>query len=132
MGASRLRATDSTGVVAALVAVDLVGAVTAWRHRVAGEPLGVGGSLDVRRPLVLALWGSGLSAPLFSLALALAVRRRPERRVLGALFALGALSEPIFWGRRPCPRGGRMVLLGHFALATTIAVLDGPTDRSSP
>jgi hypothetical protein len=86
----------------ALFAVDAVGGAVAVKHRVPGEPFGVGGSLDVRSPAVVALWGTALSAPVTSLGLAAALyRRRPGAlRIMGALFALGALSEPVFWGRR--------------------------------
>ena len=47
-------------LMVAFLAVDAAGAAIAIRHRVAGEPFGVGGSLDVRRPAVVALWGTAL------------------------------------------------------------------------
>ena len=47
----------------ALFAVDAAGAAVAVKHRVAGEPLGIGGSLDVRNPVVVALWGTALLPP---------------------------------------------------------------------
>ena len=86
-----------------LLAVDAAGGAVAMKHRVAGEPFGIGGSLDVRNPAVVMLWGTALSAPITSLGLAAAMyRHRPEAlRALGAMFALGGLSEPAFWGRRP-------------------------------
>jgi hypothetical protein len=119
-------------LLVAFLAVDAAGGAVAITHRVAGEPLGMGGSLDVRHPAVLALWGTGLSAPLASLALApILYLRRPEAlRVLGALFAVGALSEPVFWGRRPCPRLGRVLLVAHVAIATALAVEPGRNGRS--
>jgi hypothetical protein len=111
-------------VLAALVAVDAAGALVAMRHRIAGEPLGFGGSLDVRHPAVVALWGTALSAPIASLVVAVALSRRDPRmlRVLGALFAAGGLAEPVFWGRRPCPRHARALLTAHVALAGVLAV----------
>lgn len=115
----------------ALVAVDAAGGAVAMKHRVAGEPLGIGGSLDVRNPVVVALWGTALSAPITSLGLALALyRHRPEAlRVMGAMFALGALSEPAIWGRRPCPRHGRLLLVAHVVIAIALAI--GPrADRA--
>jgi hypothetical protein len=89
-----------------------------------------GASLDVRNPAVVVLWGTALSAPIASLGLATAVyRHRPEAlRVLGAMFALGALSEPVFWGRRPCPRLGRMLLVTHVLVATALAIGPVGTD----
>jgi len=116
-------AISTKALLVSIVAVDAAGATVAVRHRVAGEPLGRGGSLDVRHPVVLALWGTGLSAPIASLALAPVVyHRRPALlRVMGALFAVGALSEPVFWGRRPCPRVGRVLLVAHVAIGTALA-----------
>lgn len=109
----------------ALFAVDAAGGTVAVKHRVAGEPLGIGGSLDVRNPVVFALWGTALSAPITLLGLAVALyRHRPEAlRVMGAIFALGALSEPAIWGRRPCPRHGRLLLVAHVVIATALAVV---------
>ena len=111
-------------LLAALLAVDAFGAVVAARHRIAGEPFGLGASFDVRRPSVLVFWGSGLSAPLASLLITLAVHRRYPAavRALGALFAIGALSEPVFWGRRECPLHGRVLVGAHVALGTALAV----------
>ncbi len=105
------------------MAVDCAGAVTAFRHRVAGEPLGFGRRFDVRRPAVLFLWGSGLSAPLAVLLAALVAFRRSPRllRVMGAMFAVGALIEPVLWGRRPCPRYARALLGVHVALGAALA-----------
>ena len=119
-------------LLVALLAVDAAGGAVAIRHRVAGEPLGMGGSLDVHHPAVLVLWGTGLSAPIASLALAtILYRRRPDMlRVLGALFALGALSEPVFWGRRPCPRIGRALVVAHVAIAAALAVGPDLTERN--
>ena len=116
----------------ALFAVDTVGGAVAVKHRVAGEPLGIGGSLDVRNPAVVVLWGTALSAPITSLGLAAALyRHRPEAlRIVGAMFALGALSEPAFWGRRPCPRHGRMLLLAHVVIASALAIGPARTDRA--
>ena len=54
----------------ALLAVDAAGGAVAMQHRVAGEPFGIGGSLDVRNPAVVMLWGTALSAPITSLGLA--------------------------------------------------------------
>lgn len=111
--------------LAALTVVDLAGAAVAARHGVAAEPFGlrVGRRFDVRRGAVLLAWGSGLSAPLLSLPLAVAAeRRRPgAARAFGAMWAAGAVSEPVFWGRRPCPRLGRVVLAAHVALALALA-----------
>jgi hypothetical protein len=108
----------------ALLAVDSAGAAVATKHRVAGEPFGIGGSLDVRNPAVVVLWGTALSAPITSLGLAVALyRHRPGAlRVLGAMFAIGALSEPAFWGRRPCPWLGRMLLMAHVLIASALAM----------
>lgn len=108
----------------ALLAVDAAGAAVAIKNDLAGEPLGFGGSLDVRNPLVVALWGTALSAPITSLGLAVALyRRRPDAlRILGAAFAIGALSEPLFWGRRPCPRIGRMLIFAHVVFAGAMAI----------
>jgi hypothetical protein len=116
----------------ALLAVDATGAALAMKHRVAGEPFGVGASLDVRNPAVVVLWGTALSAPMTSLGLATALyRHRPEAlRVLGAMFAIGALSEPAFWGRRPCPRFGRMLLMAHVIIASALAIRPAGTDRA--
>jgi hypothetical protein len=50
-----------------LIAVDATGAVVAARHRVAGEPFGFGRALDLRKPVVLFFWGSGLCASLVTL-----------------------------------------------------------------
>ena len=70
------------------------------------------------------LWGTALSAPITSFGLATALyRHRPEAlRILGAMFAIGALSEPAFWGRRPCPRLGRMLLMVHVLIASALAI----------
>jgi hypothetical protein len=108
----------------ALFAVDAAGATVAIMHRVAGEPFGVGGSLNVRNPAVVALWGTALSAPITTLGFAAALyRHRPEGlRVMGAAFAVGALSEPVFWGRRPCPRLGRVLLATHVIIASALAI----------
>lgn len=116
----------------ALLAVDSAGGVVAVRHHVAGEPFGVGGSLDVRNPAVVMLWGTALSAPVTSLGLAFALyRHRPEAlRVLGAMFAIGALSEPAFWGRRTCPRLGRVLLVAHVAIGGALAIRSVGTDRA--
>ena len=121
--------TRASKLLAGLLVVDAVGAVVAVRHRVAGEPFGIGGSLDVRRPTVLIFWGSGHSAPLVSLAGALVLRRRwpSVLRALGVVFAAGALCEPVFWGRRSCSLLGRLVLVVHFVLAVGLAVT--PDDR---
>ena len=116
----------------ALLAVDAAGGAVAMKHRVAGEPFGVGGSLDVRNPAVVVLWGTALSAPITSLGLATALyRHRPEAlRVLGAMFAIGALSEPAFWGRRPCPWLGRMLLVAHVVIASALAIGPVGTDAT--
>lgn len=116
----------------ALLAVDAAGGAVAMKYRVAGEPFGIGGSLDVRNPAVVMLWGTALSAPVTSLGLAAAShRRRPEAlRVLGAMFAIGALSEPAFWGRRPCPRLGRMLLIAHVVIASALAIGQAGTNRA--
>jgi hypothetical protein len=114
--------TARSKVLGSLVAVDTVGAVVAHRHRVGGEPFGVGGGLDVRNPAVLFFWGSGLSAPVVSLIAAAAAHRHPRvLRVLAVVF--GALAEPVFWGRRPCPRSARVLLVAHVGLALILAVL---------
>ena len=114
----------SSRLLAALIGVDAVGATIAVRRDVRGEPFGIGASLDVRTPAVLVFWGSGLSAPLASLAGAAVARRIWPRglRTLGVVFAVGALSEPVFWGRRPCSLVGRVVLVLHVLLAAAIAV----------
>jgi len=116
----------------ALLAVDAAGGAVAMKHRVAGEPFGIGGSLDVRNPAVVMLWGTALSAPITSLGLATALyRHRPEAlRVLGAMFAVGALSEPAFWGRRPCPQLGRMLLVAHVVIASALAIGPVANDRT--
>jgi hypothetical protein len=116
----------------ALLAVDAAGGTVAVKNRVAGEPFGVGGSLDVRSPVVVALWGTALSAPIASLGLAIGLYRlRSEAlRTMGALFAIGALSEPAFWGRRPCPRLGRMLLVAHVIIAGALAI--GPIRTDEP
>jgi hypothetical protein len=116
----------------ALLAADATGAAVAMKYRVAGEPFGVGASLDVRNPAVVVLWGTALSAPIASLGLAIALcRHRPEAlRVLGAVFAMGALSEPAFWGRRPCPLFGRMLLMAHVVIASALAISPVGTDRA--
>lgn len=118
--------TTARWCLSALVALDLAGAAVAARHRIAGEPFGVGASLDPRSPAVSAFWGTGLSAPLVSLAMATAAAvRRPELlRPAGALFALGALSEPVIWGRRPCPWSGRAGVIGHVLLALVMSLPD--------
>ena len=120
------RRTDRTArwCFAALVAVDAVGAIVATRHRIAGEPFGVGRSLDPRRPHVSVLWGTGLSAPLASLAAvaAAAVWRPALLRPAGAVFALGALSEPVVWGRRPCSWPAGVGVMGHVALAAAMSL----------
>jgi hypothetical protein len=115
-----------------LLAVDTAGGAVAIKHRVAGEPFGIGGSLDVRSPAVVALWGTALSAPVTSLGLAIVLHRhRPQvLRVLGAMFAIGALSEPAFWGRRPCPRLGRILLVTHFIVASALAIGSIGADRA--
>lgn len=116
----------------AFLAVDAAGGAVAMKHRVAGEPFGIGGSLDARSPIVVALWGTALSAPIASLGLAVALYRlRPEAlRIMGAMFAIGALSEPALWGRRPCPRLGRMLLVAHVIIASTLAI--GPLLTEDP
>jgi hypothetical protein len=127
------RTTISTKrLLVAFLAVDAAGGAAAVRHRIVGEPLGIGGSLDVRNPAVLALWGTGLSAPIASLGLAAALyRRRPQAlRMLGVMFAIGALSEPVFWGRRPCPRYGRLLLLAHVTIASALAINPEGTGRT--
>jgi hypothetical protein len=108
----------------ALLAVDAMGAAVAMKHRITGEPFGIGASLDVRNPAVVVLWGTALSAPVTSLGLAAVLyRHRPEAlRVLAAMFAMGALSEPAFWGRRPCPLFGRMLLMAHVVIAGALAI----------
>src|SRR4051794_37227661 len=119
------------GLLATLIVGNLCAGAIAVRHGVRGEPLGVGGSLDVRRPLVVACWGTGLSAPFASLVLAVALRRRGPNslRALAALFAAGALVEPVFWGRRPCPRSGKALLWLHVGVATTLALYHRPARR---
>jgi hypothetical protein len=114
----------------ALLAVNATGGVVAMKHRVAGEPFGIGASLDVRNPAVVVLWGTALSAPITSLGLATALyRRRPEALwMLAAMFAIGALSEPAFWGRRPCPRFGRVLLMAHVVIAIALAIRPAGTD----
>jgi hypothetical protein len=116
----------------ALFAVDAAGGAVAVNHRVSGEPFGVGGSLDVRNPAVVTLWGTALSAPITSLGLAAALyRHRPKAlRVLGATFAIGALAEPAFWGRRPCPRYGRLLLAAHVIIASALAIDPARTHRA--
>ena len=131
----RLAADGQTGrveittkrLLIALLAVDAAGGAVALKHRVAGEPFGIGGSLDVRNPAVVVLWGTALSAPVTSLGLATALyRHRPNAlRVLGAMFALGALSEPALWGRRPCPWFGRMLIMAHVFIASALAIEPG-------
>lgn len=120
-------------ILTALALVDGTGAVVARRHRIVGEPLGVGTVLDVRRPAVLVFWGTGLSAPLASfVAAAMLLRRSPTAlRVLGALFAAGAMAEPVFWGRRPCPRYARALLVLHVALGLALAG-GAPEREASP
>jgi hypothetical protein len=123
--------TDRQGrLVAALTAVDTAGAVVAARHRIAGEPFGMGRSLDVRRPAVLFFWGSGLSAPFASLLVAALLVRRSSTalRVMGAMFAFGALSEPAFWGSRPCPRHARVLLAIHVAIGLALAATAAAPD----
>jgi plasmid stability protein len=116
-------------ILEALVIVDTAGAVVAARHRIAGEPLDIGGSLDVRNPLVLVFWGSGLSAPIVSLIGAtILLRLSPTAlRAAGALFAIGAIAEPALWGRRSCPRCARALLAMHVALGTALATVAAPT-----
>jgi hypothetical protein len=111
-------------LVIAFLAVDTAGGAVAIKNRLAGEPLGFGGSLDVRNPLVFALWGTALSAPLASLGLTVALYRlRPEAlRMMGGAFAIGALSEPAFWGRRQCPLIGRILLVAHVIIAGAMAI----------
>ena len=124
----------SSPVLAALILVDAAGAATAIRHRVSGEPFGLGAELDVRRPAVLFFWGTGLSAPFVMLigAAAIANRAPGTLRILGGLFAVGALSEPVFWGRRRCPTYARVLLAAHVALGIALAVCPalavGPTE----
>jgi hypothetical protein len=109
-----------------LAVADALGAAVAHRHGVAGEPLGLepGRRLDVHRPAVVAMWGTGLSAPLWSLPAAVVAERRRSGafRVFGTAWAAGALSEPVFWGRRPCPKVGRLAVLAHVGLALALAV----------
>lgn len=116
----------------ALLTVDAAGGAVAMKHRVAGEPFGIGASLDVRNPAVVVMWGTALSAPITSLGLATALyRHRPEAlRVLAAIFAIGALSEPAFWGRRPCPVLGRMLLMAHVLISSALAIGPVRTDRA--
>jgi hypothetical protein len=118
-------------LLVALVAADATGAAVAMKHRVVGEPFGIGASLDVRNPAVVVLWGTALSAPITSLGLATFLyRHRPEAlRILGAIFAVGALSEPAFWGRRPCPLFGRVVLMAHVIIASALAIGPVQNDR---
>jgi len=71
------RATRRERIRTALLVVDVLGAVVAYRHDLRGEPLGSGGDVDVRRPAVLALWGTALSPPLVALPIAVALRRSP-------------------------------------------------------
>ena len=115
----------------ALFAADAAGGAVAVKHQLSGEPFGVGGSLDVRSPAVVTLWGTALSASITSLGVAAALYRlRPKAlRVMGAMFAIGALSEPAFWGRRPCPRHGRLLLAAHVIIASALALGTGRTDR---
>ena len=110
----------------ALVILDLAGAGVAARRRIAGEPFGVGSTLDPQSAVVSAFWGTGLSAPLISLATttAAALRRPALLRPAGALFALGALSEPVVWGRRPCPWPARAGVIGHVLLALVMSFPD--------
>ncbi len=104
------------------------------KHCVAGEPLGIGGSLDVRNPAVVVFWGTALSAPITLLGLATSLERhRPQAlRILGPIFALGGLSEPAFWGRRPCPLLGRVLLVAHVVLASALAFGPVGTDELTP
>jgi hypothetical protein len=126
--------TGQRALLIGLAVVDLIGASVAQRHRVAGEPLGIGARLDVRRPMVLVLWGSGLSAPLWSLpAAAFAERARPGSiRLFAVAWAAGALCEPVFWGRRPCPVLGRLAVGLHVLLALVLARLRDRGARRSP
>ncbi len=131
LGQADRMTTSSSKLLAALLAVDAVGAAIAVRDRIAGEPFGIGASLDVRRPAVLIFWGTGLSAPVASLIGTLAIRRSwpAGLRVFGLLFTVGALSEPVFWGRRRCSALGRLVLVLHTTLAAALAV--APHDTRS-
>jgi hypothetical protein len=38
------------------------------------------------------------------------------------VFALGALSEPVVWGRRPCPWPARVGVMGHVVLAAALSL----------
>ncbi len=124
MAVPHRRVTTARWCFGALVTLDLAGAVVAARHRIAGEPFGVGASLDPRSPTVSAFWGTGLSAPLVALAMvaAAAVHKPALLRPAGALFALGALSEPVMWGRRPCPWSARVAVVGHVLLALVMSL----------
>lgn len=119
-------------------ALDLAGARLARRHELAGEPFRLTAPSALPRPVVLAGWGTALSAPwlvdvgLGALAVAADDGRPGARRwirMLGWLRLVGVLGEPATWGRRR-PRWVVLVSACHVALAAaSIRSVRAPSSR---
>ena len=126
------------GLSGAALALDLVGAWQATRHRLIGEPFGVRPPRCLPEALVVAGWGTALSGPLVADAVLIALapvadRGHPGARravaLLAALRLVGVLSEPVTWGRRP-PRRTMVVAAAHLALG--MALLRSATAPREP
>jgi hypothetical protein len=119
----------------AALALDLVGAQMATRHRLVAEPFGLPTPGRLPAALVIPAWGTALSGPLVADAALLAMapaaelgapRARRAVSVLAALRLVGVFGEPVSWGRRP-PRRTMLVAAAHVILG--VALLRSATAR---
>ena len=111
----------------AATALDVIGARIAVPRGLVGEPLLISVPAELPAGVVLAGWGTALSAPLLmdgalgALSLAGDSRGATSRavRALGMLRLVGVLVEPVTWGRR-APRWAMLISVGHVAIAASL------------
>jgi hypothetical protein len=119
-----LRRTRIVRLVAAAAVLDALGAATAWRGRLVGEPFGIRTPVSLPFAVELVVWGSATSAPPVLDVAAIYLSRRVLRSrragvgvvALGALRGLGVLGEPASWGRRRS-RAAVVLAIGHLGVA---------------